>query len=206
MMAARPARWFAFATLAVAALFVGGAAAQSPDMVEKLNKWFDQNPPKGWTPRAVGEIPTPGAIQTPGVIQIPKGIQAIKVQEAKCETRLSVAADVLFEFDKAALTPDAEETLTVLGPKIREAGEHPLVIEGHTDALGSDQYNQALSERRAAAVKEWLVAHQFVPASAGTAGAGETRPIAPNSKPDGTDDAAGRQRNRRVEVVIDTCH
>ena len=179
--------------------------AQSPEQVEKLNKWFEENRPKAWTPQAVGEIATPGAIQTPGAMQVPKGIQAIKIHEDKCEKRLSVAADVLFEFDKATLTPDAEETLAALGPKIQEAGPHPLVIEGHTDGLGSDQYNLALSERRAAAVKDWLVAHRFVPAGAGLQGYGESRPVAPNAMPDGSDDPAGRQRNRRVEVVIDTC-
>lgn len=179
-------------------------SAQSPEQVEKLNKWFEQNKPKAWTPQAVGVMPTPGAIQTPGAMQIPKGIQAIKVDEEKCQKRLSVAADVLFEFDKATLTADAEETLVALGPKIQEAGTHPVVIEGHTDAIGSDQYNRELSERRAAAVKAWLLAHQFVPAGAAINGAGEMRPVAPNTKPDGSDDPAGRQRNRRVDVVIDT--
>ena len=55
-----------------------------------------------------------------------------------------------------------------------------------------------------AAVKAWLLAHQFVPAGAAINGAGEMRPVAPNTKPDGSDDPAGRQRNRRVDVVIDT--
>jgi outer membrane protein OmpA-like peptidoglycan-associated protein len=181
------------------------ACAQSPDMVDKLNKAFEKNKLKPWTPQAIGEIPTPGAIQTPGALQIPKGIQAITVRDEKCEKRLSVAADVLFAFDQSTLTPDAEETLVVLGPKIQEAGVHPIVIEGHTDSIGADQYNQALSERRATTVKDWLVARQIVPAAAGTKGYGESRPVAPNTKPDGSDDPAGRQRNRRVEVVIDTC-
>jgi outer membrane protein OmpA-like peptidoglycan-associated protein len=194
------------AGIALSLLVAAGASvAQSPEQVEKLNKWFEQNPPKQWTPQAVGEMPTPGAIQSPGAIQVPKGIQAIKVQDEKCQKRLSVAADVLFAFDQATLTPDAEETLIVLGPKIREAGAHPVVVEGHTDSIGSDQYNQTLSERRAAAVRDWLAAHQFVPATATTTGYGESRPVAPNATPDGSDDPAGRQRNRRVEVVIDTC-
>ena len=181
------------------------ACAQSPDMVDKLNKAFEQHKLKPWTPQAIGEIPTPGAIQTPGAMQIPKGIQAITVRDEQCAKRLAVAADVLFAFDQSTLTPDAEETLVVLGPKIQEAGVHPIVIEGHTDSIGSDQYNQTLSERRATAVKDWLVARHFAPTTAGTKGYGEARPLAPNGQPDGSDDPLGRQRNRRVEVVIDTC-
>jgi outer membrane protein OmpA-like peptidoglycan-associated protein len=116
----------------------------------------------------MGEIATPGAIQTPGELQVPKGIQAIREQAAECETRLQVAAEALFDFDQATLRPDAEETLVVLVPKLKAAGAHPVTIEGHTDAKGSDSYNQGLSERRAAAVKVWLVAHDAIPADAAT--------------------------------------
>lgn len=167
-------------------------------------------PPEEWqTPGKIqtpGEIQTPkGKWQTPGEIQVPKGIQAIRTQNAKCQQRLTVGADALFEFDKATLTTDAEETLKALGPLIAKAGQHPIQIEGHTDAKGAADYNQRLSEQRAQTVKDWLVAHQYAPSATATKGFGETKPIAPNTKPGGADDPAGRQKNRRVEVVIDTC-
>ena len=168
-------------------------------------------PPEEW--QTPGKIQTPGEIQTPkgkwqapGEIQVPKGIQAIRTQNAKCQQRLTVGADALFEFDKATLTADAEETLKVLGPMIAKAGAHPVQIEGHTDAKGADDYNQRLSEQRAQAVKDWLIARSYAPAATTTKGFGETKPVAPNTKPGGADDPAGRQKNRRVEVVIDTCH
>jgi outer membrane protein OmpA-like peptidoglycan-associated protein len=153
-----------------------------------------------------GEIQTPkGTWQKPGEIQIPKGIQAIRAQDEKCGKRFLVGADALFEFDKATLTPDAEETLKALTPLLAKAGQHPATVEGHTDAKGSDAYNQTLSENRAKAVRDWLAAHGALPAATPVKGWGKRRPVAPNAKPDGSDDPQGRQKIRRVEVVLDLC-
>jgi len=163
-----------------------------------------QKPSGTW--QKPGEIQQPkGTWQVPGEIQVPKGIQAIHAAKAKCEERLKTVADALFAFDKSTLGPDAEQTLSVLGPQIAQRGQHPIVIEGHTDAIGSDAHNQALSEARAAAVRSWLVDHRFVPATTPIRGYGKKHPVAPNTKPDGSDDPVGRQKNRRVEVVIKTC-
>lgn len=163
-----------------------------------------QKPRDTWqTPK---EIQQPkGTWQQPGEIQVPKGIQAIRTQDERCAKRFLVGADALFEFDKATLTPDAEETLSALVPLLAKAGKHPVSVEGHTDAKGSDAYNQTLSEKRAQAVKDWLVANSAVPAATSTKGWGEQRPVVPNARPDGSDDPAGRQKNRRVEVVLDLC-
>jgi outer membrane protein OmpA-like peptidoglycan-associated protein len=114
-----------------------------------------------------------------------------------------VVSDALFEFDKATLSPGAEETLQALLPLLAKAGKHPARVEGHTDSKGADDYNQTLSEKRARTVKDWLVARGALPASTPTAGWGERKPVAPNARPDGSDDPAGRQKNRRVEVVLD---
>jgi outer membrane protein OmpA-like peptidoglycan-associated protein len=166
----------------------------------------------GSTPPPAGHWQTPGAIQQPkgswqkpGDIQVPKGIQAIHASKAPCEERLTTVADALFDFDKATLNPDAEQTLAVLGPQIAQRGKHPIVIEGHTDAIGTDAHNQALSEARATAVRTWLAAHGYLPPATPIRGYGKRQPIAPNTKPDGSDDPLGRQKNRRVEVVIKTC-
>lgn len=163
-----------------------------------------QQPSGNW--QTPGQIQQPkGTWQKPGDIQVPRGIQAIHADRSKCEERLTTVADALFDFDKATLNPDAEQTLAVLGPQIARRGKHPIVIEGYTDAIGSDAHNQALSEQRAAAVRGWLAVNGYVPASTPIQGYGKKRPVAPNTKPDGSDDPAGRQKNRRVEVVIKTC-
>jgi len=171
----------------------------------------------GWqTPGAIeqpqGTWQTPGKIQapggpwkTPGPIQKPKGIQAIQQVGAPCERRLVVGSDALFDFNKSNLRPDAQETLEALGAMIHKSGSRVVAIDGYTDSIGSSEYNQALSERRAQTVKSWLAAHGYVGDSTPTKGFGKTRPIAPNSNPDGSDNPKGRQQNRRVEIVIKTC-
>jgi outer membrane protein OmpA-like peptidoglycan-associated protein len=151
-----------------------------------------------------GDIQKPkGTWQVPGQIQKPGDIQKVKEQ---CRSRYLVASDTLFDFDKSNLTPAAEKVLSSLGPMIQKEGQHPISIEGYTDSIGGDSYNQALSERRARAVEDWLTAHGFLKASATSIqGYGKNKPLAPNTKPDGSDNPEGRQKNRRVEIVVDTC-
>lgn len=179
----------------------GAAGAQS----YPIQKPGDIKAPTGhW--QTPGAIHTPsGPWQKPGAIQVPKGIQAIKATTSTCTRSLNVGADALFAFNQSTLNPDAEKTLSLLGPMIRKAGKHPIHIDGHTDAIGSDDYNQGLSERRARAVRNWLVAHHYVAPDTPIQGFGKRRPVAPNTKPDGADDPLGRQKNRRVEIVIETC-
>jgi outer membrane protein OmpA-like peptidoglycan-associated protein len=131
---------------------------------------------------------------------------AFELKESRCERRLLFPADALFEFGKAKLTPAAEQQLGEAGPRIATTGKHRVVIEGHTDSVGKPQYNQRLSLRRAQSVRRWLASHDFVDAHAAVRGLGEKHPIAPNRKPDGSDDPEGRAKNRRVEIVIDLCH
>lgn len=154
-----------------------------------------------------GDIQAPkGPWLKPGDIQVPKGIEAVKKQEdGKCIRRVTVVGDALFDFDKSGLRNDAEVTLAAAGPEIAKAGGHKITVIGHTDAIGSDAYNDRLSEARARTVRDWLASHAFVPGDTGVKGMGKRQPIAANSKPDGSDDPEGRQKNRRVEVDIDTC-
>jgi outer membrane protein OmpA-like peptidoglycan-associated protein len=166
---------------------------------------FEVQQPKG-TWQQPGEIQVPtGPWQKPGDIQVPKGIQAVRTTKDKCEERLSVVADALFDFDKSNLRPDAEETLQAAGPEIAKLGGKPSAVEGHTDSIGSDSYNMKLSEARALTVRDWLAAHGFVPAATPVKAYGETKPVAPNATSDGKDDPIGRQKNRRVEIVFAHC-
>jgi outer membrane protein OmpA-like peptidoglycan-associated protein len=121
------------------------------------------------------------------------------------EVTLELSADVLFDFDKAELRAEATDTLTKVSQVINSYGRAPVVIEGHTDSLGADDYNLRLSEKRALAVKNWM---QKVGGIALTRmsikGLGETKPVAENTTPDGKDNPEGRQKNRRVEIRIKT--
>lgn len=130
--------------------------------------------------------------------------QAVEVVTTKCEERLRVGSDFLFDFDRADVRAEAAPALASLQDRVTAAGKK-ATIEGHTDAVGSDGYNQKLSERRAAAVRNALVGRGLAPDSLATQGYGESRPVAANENADGSDNPQGRAKNRRVEVVIDTC-
>jgi len=136
------------------------------------------------------------------VVDMGGKVEDLTVQESDTEMRIDLAADVLFDFDKADLLPKAEETLQKAADLIKQHTAKGVVrIEGHTDAKGGDAYNQRLSERRADAVKRWFEAHGLHENFA-TAGFGAKKPVAPNAKPDGSDDPEGRAKNRRVEIVV----
>jgi outer membrane protein OmpA-like peptidoglycan-associated protein len=105
-------------------------------------------------------------------------------------------SDVLFDFNKYTLKPGAREKLAKVSGILLAYPGLKIQLEGHTDSVGSDEYNQKLSEQRASTVREYLVG-QNVPGDSMTAtGLGKSSPIASN------DNAAGRQRNRRVEMVV----
>jgi outer membrane protein OmpA-like peptidoglycan-associated protein len=104
--------------------------------------------------------------------------------------------DVLFDTGAATLKPGAATTIDRLAQFMRDYPERAVRIEGHTDAAGSDETNQSLSERRAQAVREALVGRGLDAARIATLGFGEARPIADNDTP------GGRQQNRRVEIVV----
>lgn len=117
----------------------------------------------------------------------------------ECPVRRKVVLrNVYFDFDKATIRPDSipalQETVEILRA---EDGEFALVLEGHTDSIGSDSYNMALSERRAASVRAWLVDNGIPSARIRAVGFGESRPVADNKS------AAGRAQNRRVEQKLE---
>jgi outer membrane protein OmpA-like peptidoglycan-associated protein len=117
------------------------------------------------------------------------------------EIQIDLASDLMFDFDKADLRPTAIPSLQKVVTVMRAYPAYPCTIGGHTDGKGDKAYNQKLSERRADSVKTWLVAHGASnPITA--RGFGDTKPIAPNKKPDGSDDPEGRQKNRRVEITL----
>ena len=112
---------------------------------------------------------------------------------------ITLDSEVLFDVDKydVRVHPEAEEVLKNLAIVLKEMDVKNFEIDGHTDSDGSDEYNQVLSEKRANSVKNFLVS-QGVTAEITTKGYGESKPVASN------DTAEGKQKNRRVEIIIPT--
>jgi OmpA-OmpF porin, OOP family len=104
--------------------------------------------------------------------------------------------DVLFEYNQARLKPGAQQNLYQLVSFLKQHPEQKVLIEGHTDSSGSESYNLGLSQRRAQAVQDFLVMNGIEPERINARGYGETYPVASNNT------AAGRQQNRRVEIVF----
>ncbi len=130
-------------------------------------------------------------------------VSDLSVRVTDLSTIVSLPADVLFEFDKATLTPAAEQSLRSVADLVRQGAPGAVTVLGHTDGKGSDAYNEDLSERRAEAVAEWFARQPGVrDRDYRTEGKGEREPVAPNTRPDGGDNPQGRAQNRRVEVVI----
>ena len=134
---------------------------------------------------------------TASVQEVRKAMQDLGARETELEVRIELPADVLFDFDRADIRADAAAALAHLATVIRAHPSSTTDLIGHTDSRGDDAYNRGLSQRRAEAVKSWLVARERLPAAGlRTSGLGESQPVASN------DTDAGRQRNRRVEAVI----
>jgi outer membrane protein OmpA-like peptidoglycan-associated protein len=114
-----------------------------------------------------------------------------------------LVTDVLFDYDSDELTAAGGRAVAKIAEIVKRfAPANRLICEGHADARGTDAYNFELSLRRARRVAEALTAAGLAAQRILTQGFGETRPLAKEKKPDGSDDPEGRARNRRVEVVI----
>jgi|SRR3954452_15075717 OOP family OmpA-OmpF porin len=128
---------------------------------------------------------------------------SVKTGETDKQIKVTLAADVLFKFDKAALSPRARSRIAEVADRIRESKPSTIHVDGYTDSKGSNAYNLGLSKRRAEAVKAALV--KALGGQAGTlvtVGHGEADPVAPNTNKDGSDNAKGRALNRRVTITF----
>jgi len=105
-------------------------------------------------------------------------------------------SDVLFDTARYSLRPSAREKLSKVAGIVSGHPGLKLAVEGHTDNVGKEDYNQRLSEQRSGAVRDFLILQGMAANSVTGAGFGVTRPVVSN------DTAAGRQQNRRVELVI----
>jgi len=149
-------------------------------------------------PRAAPAAPPPPAAKpAPAPAPVPAPVKpAAKPAPKPVTEKVTFAADVFFDFDKAVLKPEGKARLDDLVSKLGGTTLEVIIAIGHTDAVGGDAYNQSLSVRRAEAVKAYLVSKGIEPNRIYTEGKGKTQPIASNA----TD--AGRAKNRRTEIEI----
>jgi len=112
--------------------------------------------------------------------------------------------EVYFEFDSSELTGTAQEKLSEIGVILIDprALDRNVLVEGHTDSIGNDAYNETLSLNRAEAVADALVTQGVHDDRITRRGYGKKYPIAPNTEPDGRDNPEGRAQNRRVEIIV----
>ncbi len=145
-------------------------------------------------------VPAPAA----PVVPVPAPAQAAPapapapapVIVAPATEKVSFAADAFFDFDKAVLKPEGKAKLDDLADKVKGLTLEVVIAVGHTDAKGTDAYNQKLSVKRAEAVKSYLTGKGIEASRVYTEGKGKAQPVADNK----TD--AGRAKNRRVEIEV----
>ena len=135
---------------------------------------------------AAAPAPAPAAAVAPAAAAAPAAVAS----------KVTFAADAFFDFDKSVLKPEGKAKLDDLASKVGGINLEVVIAVGHTDATGPDGYNQALSNRRAEAVKAYLVSKGIESNRVYTEGKGEAQPIADNSTRE------GRSKNRRVEVEV----
>ena len=139
-------------------------------------------------------VPKAGKVGTFPSIDAAKPVQS-------CGTVITLEDSVLFDFGSSELRGEASTTLTNLATVIKDSKAPKVQVQGHTDSVSDDAFNQKLSEQRAQAVSSALKS-DGVAADLEAVGYGETKPVAPNENPDGSDNPAGRRLNRRVEVFV----
>lgn len=198
-------------SLSLLAASMGAAADQ-----KIINNWVDSegNPVRSgyglcwrnsfWTPETahpdcdgalkpapvvvvVPKVEAPAPAPAPAPVAAPMVVKAVKV---------TLQGVNLFDFDKAVIKPGGQQVLNDLIKKIQAVNLEVVVVEGHTDSTGSDAYNLKLSERRAAAVKAYLVKQGVDGSRVFVEGKGESQPLADNKSRE------GRAQNRRVEIEV----
>ena len=154
-----------------------------------------------WTPSMATEECDPDLLpkKTPVTAPPPPPAPAVKPPPPPPRPiveKISLKGDTLFDFDKSVVKPEGKAVLDKLAQQAKDLNLEVIVAVGHTDSVGTDAYNQKLSERRAAAVKAYLVSKGIAANRIYTEGKGEKSPIADNKTKE------GRSKNRRVEVEV----
>jgi outer membrane protein OmpA-like peptidoglycan-associated protein len=137
-------------------------------------------------------------------LDLEKARQEFQAQQSGRSLSMNLSGDVLFDYDKATLKPEAEQALKKVAVVLSQFPESKVTVEGYTDSKGSKPFNMQLALARAQAVKDWLVKNGGVATTTiATKGFGEQYPIAPNKNTDGSDNPIGRALNRRVSIIVE---
>ena len=144
-------------------------------------------PAKPAAPSAPAEPAKPSGPATPAAPAAPAAPASVK-------QAITIQAEALFDFDKSVLKPDGKKSIDDAVAKMKNVDVEIVIATGHTDSIGTDAYNQKLSERRATSVKEYMVSKGVPAAKITTLGKGETQPVATNKTKE------GRAKNRRVDI------
>jgi OOP family OmpA-OmpF porin len=150
------------------------------------------------SPKRDAPKPAPSAPASPAAPAAPASpaapAPAARPAPASVKQAIVIQADALFDFDKSVVRPDGKARIDEALGKLRGVDLEMVIATGHTDSVGTDAYNQKLSERRAAAVKDYLVSKGIASSKVTTIGKGESQPVATNKTKE------GRQKNRRVDI------
>jgi len=159
-------------------------------------------------PATVGAVPAPPPRAIPTANRDrsaefkTRGLEAREIDEGVV---IYLPTVYLFSFNDATVDAGAKKQLRDIATMLDEPmlASRRIVVEGHADAVGSESYNEELSERRAEAVVAELVSGGVRPGRLVTRAYGKDRPLEPNRRPDGSDNPDGRARNRRVALIIE---
>ncbi len=195
------------AALFATAALVGGAFAQNVDNWRASDGTVWKNGSNeycwrdgGWTPetgvQGCDGVPAPAAPAPVAAPAAPAPAPAPAPVVAPATEKVSFAADAFFDFDKATLKPEGKAKLDDLAEKVKGITLEVIIAVGHTDSVGSDAYNQKLSEKRAQAVKDYLTGKGIEASRVYVEGKGKKQPVADNKT------AEGRAKNRRVEIEV----
>ena len=154
-----------------------------------------------WTPATAaagcdGALVAPAAAAPAVVVVVPAVRPAPAPVAPPAASKVTYAADAFFDFDKYVLKPEGKAKLDDLVGKVKGVNLEVIIAVGHTDSIGTVEYNQKLSVRRAEAVKAYLVSKGIEKNRVYTEGKGEKQPVADNRT------AEGRAKNRRVEIEV----
>ncbi len=137
-------------------------------------------------------------------LDLQKAQKEFQAQQSGRSLSMNLSGDVLFDYDKTVLKPEAEQALKKVAVVLSQFPESKVTVEGYTDSKGTKATNMQLSRERAQAVKDWLVKNGGVAApNITTKGFGEQYPIAANKNADGSDNPLGRALNRRVSIIVE---
>lgn len=187
------------------------AQQQQASPVQASTAETPQPQPEPVAPSAPVPTPAPAPASAPATAQnstaaaqgssLTAQSSSLSGTETGFNIQINLSSDVLFDFDKAELKPEADSELQKAADIIRQKGKGLILISGYTDSKGTDAYNKRLSLARAQAVKNWFEA-QGLHQNYQTEGLGAANPVVPNANDDGSDNPEGRAKNRRVELIV----